>query len=799
MSATTGSTATATGRPERAPSYAVAAPRRSSIRDKNRRILAGPGPGGSKPGPGGVKPRRHNNARSAPSSYTRIGTPRTPPPRSPFSSSNKTQYKSQSHQKHTVYIQNSSTLARREQEMLKKGKLGQRAGSQGTVTTRSLTTATIGSQSTLNATFDEHDNESARSFEYLGGTNADNNSSTFSPTAGAFRYDESNTSDGADDESTYYEEEESMDDEREWRRDNLLLEMLQEASEGETEVYEEESSHRSFSPSAASSSSGYISLGPSDTNSDDDDIVDVDVKEHDQSFLNPSVRSLRCSTLNQNKDETLAKEVDVVDKSVSSRRSSHHHRPPVAVVFEIDDYTSDSGALGEDSLLDFVRDFTEEMKDNSADGTGTRSSSQSNGNVLTARPSVRVYSTLGARRCDLKTMKQRVLSSETILSTILENRAKKQKDCHGMPEEEPKTPTEEATRSLPSNDSTAEERPYHRRQFSKEMSTEDIVCSMRGEDVLLTTPRTQRKMATKTQDNERIPQEVKIRDSLTSLSTSSTDTRSRETNATNIHVSATEHKFTTTLNEETERRRRRLQELRARREADRPSVPTANIPSINWQSYSASVHFDRSARRQQTPLRPIMHNKPPLKRDESTTTGNTGFSTPTVPTSNLTRQGMRSHRAKSSSTQFISSRPPALPKKKEAGLSRFLSKFSGSKASKKQSRQANAQPMTAGAAYRAAVAARSRPNGTQSYSTPPRRANQPINTVRVHSIAGTDPNPCFHQPPPPRIQQYGGQRPLATSTQPTRCFDNDSTCTSVFGRCPDDVAASTAKAAAAWV
>ena len=70
----------------------------------------------------------------------------------------------------------------------------------------------------------------------------------------------------------------------------------------------------------------------------------------------------------------MAKEVDVVDKSVSSRRSPHHHRPPVAVVFEIDDYTSDSGALGEDSLLDFVRDFTEEMKDNSADGTGTRHS-----------------------------------------------------------------------------------------------------------------------------------------------------------------------------------------------------------------------------------------------------------------------------------------------------------------------------------------------------------------------------------------------------------------------------------------
>ena len=373
-----------------------------------------------------------------------------------------------------------------------------------------------------------------------------------------------------------------------------------------------------------------------------------------------------------------------------------------------------------------------------------------------------------------------------------------------MPEDEPKVPTEEDSVSLPSNDSTVEERPYHRRQFSKEMSTKDIVCSMRGEDVLLTTtPRTQRKMETKTHNDERTSQEEELRDSLASFSTSSIDTKSRVTNATNM--SATEQRFTTTLNEETERRRRRLQELRSRREVGRPSAPTATVPSINWQSYSASVHLDRSARRQQTPLRPIMHNKLPLKRDESATSGNTGFSTPAVPTSTLTRQIMRGHRAKSTFAPPITSRPPTLPTKKEGGLRRLLSKFSGSKATKKKPRQAPAQPMTAGAAYRAAVSARSRPKVTQSHSTCtlPRRANQPpVETVLVHSIPGMGPNSYHHRPhPAPRVQRYSGKRPLAASMQPARLFDDDytSTCTSLFGRCPDNVAASTAKAAAAWV
>ncbi len=652
--------------------------------------------------------------------------------------------------------------------MLRKGKLGQRSGSQGTATTRSLTTATIGSQSTLNATstFDEIDNESARSFEYLGGPNADNHSSALSPTAVACREDDkSNTSDDFDDEETFYEEEESMDDEREWRRDNLLLEMLQEAPEDETEVYEE-SSCRSSSTSAAPSSSEYAYLGHSiDSKSDDDDDGIVYVEEDNQSFLNPSGRSLRSSAFNQNNDEMLTKEV-IVDKPVSSHRSSHR-RPPVAVVFEIDDYTTDSGALGEESLLGFVRDFTEEMKDNSADGTATRSSNRYNDNIM-ACPCVRVYSTPN-RRCDLKTMKQRVLSSETILSTILENRAKHRKESRTTPEEEPEIPTEEDIVSLPSNDSTVEERPYHRRQFSKEMSTKEIVCSMRGEDVLLTTaPRARRKTETKPQDVESISQEVELRDGLASFWTSSIDTKSRVKNATNM--SASEQRFTTTLNEETERRRRRLQELRERRELDQPSAPTVTVPSINWQRYSASVHFDRSARQQQTPLRPIMHN--------------------TAPTPTFTQQTMRGHRAKSSFAPPVTTgdRPPTLQKKKEGGLRRLLSKFSGNNTSKKRPRQASAHPMTAGAAYRAAVAAR-RPKVNRPHSTLPRRANQvPVRTVIVHSIPSNGPN-SYHQ------------RPLAASLQPTRLFDDDSTstCTSLFGRCPDNVAASTAKAAAAWV
>ena len=623
--------------------------------------------------------------------------------------------------------------------MLRKGKLGQRSGSQGTATTRSLTTTTIGSQSTLNATFDDIDNGSARSFEYLGGSNADYHSSTLSPTTGVCRGDDkSNTSEDADEhEETFYEEEESMDDEREWRRDNLLLEMLQEAPEDETEVYEE-SSCRPSSPSVAFSSSEYASLGHSiDSKSDDGDDGIVYAEEDNQSFLNPPSRSLLSSVFNQKNDDLLTKEI-IVDKPVSSHRSSH--RPPVAVVFEIDDYTTDSGALGEESLLDFVRDFTEEMKDNSADGTATRSSNRSNDNIM-ARPSVRVYSTLGARRCDLKTMKQRVLSSETILSTILENRAKHRKESRTTPEEKPEIPTEEDIVSLPSNDSTVEERPYHRRQFSKEMSTKEIVCSMRGEDVLLTTaPKTIRKMDTKPQDVESISQEVEIRDGLANFRASSIDTKSRVTNATNM--SASEQRFTTTLHEETERRRRRLQELRERRELDRPSAPTVTVPSINWQRYSASVHFDRSARQQQTPLRPIMHN--------------------TAPTSTLTQQTMRGHRAKSSFAPPVTTgdRPPTLQKKKEGGLRRLLSKLSGNNTSKKRPRQASAHPMTAGAAYRAAVAARSRPKVNRPHSALPRRANQvPVRTVIVHSIPSNGPN-SYHQ------------RPLAASLQPTRLFDD---------------------------
>ena len=784
-----------------APSYAVAAPRRSSIRERNRRILGG-----------GASSSRHGNAGGSRPAR------RSAPPRSPFSSpqsttrarnstcnNDKPQRKSHQ-QKHTVYIQNSSTLARREQEMLRKGRSQTQEGQ--TVSTRSMTTATLGSHSTLNATFDHHDDESARSFECINGTPTDKLSPQHSPVVAAHVLcdDDSNHTTSSDDESADYEEEESMDDEREWRRDDVLLEMLQEASEDEeTEVYEE-TSRRSSSPSTASSSSGYISV-EHETNSDDDDIiVDVD----DDSFLNPpSMYSPRSLALKgTSSDEDMSKEI-VVNKSVTSRQSTstrnrphrphRHHRPPVAVVFEIDDYTSDSGALGEDSLIDFVRDFTEEMKDESTNGSVTRSSSQSNGNTLTARPSVRVYSTLGARRCDIKTMKQRVLSSETILSTILENRAKQAKDSRMMPKhQEREILNEENTASLPSNDSTVGERHYHRRQFSKEMSTEDIVSSMRGEDILLKkTPSTQKKKTPRPQNEEKVPQELTMRASLASFASTST-----------TNTSGPEQRFTNTLNEETDRRRRRLQELRARRQAKEQgsqpiSLPTTSVPSI---SSANSVHSNRSSRQQQTSLRPIMHNKPPLRRNESTTTGNTGTSTPTVPTSNLThRQGLRNHRVKIKSTSMpsASSRPATLPSKKETGLGRFFSRFSGSKVSRKEPPRAQARPMTAGAAYRAAVAARSETSSAHAYSSQPKFANQPAHAVRApRSIASTATVPCYHIPPPaPQVQRYGGQRPagIASSIQPRRLFDDESTCTSVWGRCFDDEAASTAKAAAAWV
>jgi len=450
--------------------------------------------------------------------------------------------------------------------MLRKGESQAQEEGQ-TASTRSMTTATIGSHSTLNATFDDHDDELAHSFECISGTTADKLSPQHSPNVTAhLLYDDESNNTSSDDESADYEEEESMDDEREWRRDNvLLLEMLQEASEDEeTEVYEG-NSRRSSSPSTASSSSGYISVDR-ETNSDDDDIiVDVD----DDSFLNPpSMYSPHSLVLKNDSDVDISKKI-IVTKSVTSRQSINarnrphrHHRPPVAVVFEIDDYTSDSGALGEESLIDFVRDFTEEMKDESTSGSATRLG-------------VRVYSTLGARRCDIKTMKQRVLSSETILSTILENRAKQKNGSLTMPShEEP-----DNAASLPSNDSTVEERPYHRRQFSKEMSTEEIVSSMRGEDILLKTPSSQTKKASST------------------------------TNA-----SAPEQRFTTTFNEETDRRRRRLQQLRARRQADEQGSQRTSAPSI---SSATSVHSNRSGQQQQTSLRPIMHNKPPLRRDES--------------------------------------------------------------------------------------------------------------------------------------------------------------------------------------
>ena len=671
------------------------------------------------------------------------------------------------------------------------------------MSTRSMTTATIGSHSTLNATFDDHDDELVRSFEYINGTAADKLSPQQSPNVAAAHllYDDESNNTSSDDESADYEEEESLDDEREWRRDNVLLEMLQEASEDEeTEVYEE-TSRRSSSPSSASSSSGYISVDR-ETNSDDDDIIiDVD----DDSFLNPSsMYSPRSSALKNSSDEDTSKEI-TVHKTVTSRQSKstrdrphRHHRPPVAVVFEIDDDTSDSGALGEESLIDFVRDFTEEMKDESTSGSATRSSSQSNGNALTARPSVRVYSTLGARRCDIKTMKQRVLSSETILSTILENRAKQQSDSRVKSKhEEPGIHLERDAASLPSNDSTVEERPNHRRQFSKEMSTEDIVSSMRGEDVLLKTPTTQTKKAPRYQNKERVAPELTIRASLGSFASTS----ARTTN-----TSGPEQRFTTALNEETDRRRRRLEELRARRQADeqggqRSSFPTTSAPST---ISATSVHSNRSGQQQQTFLRPIMQNKPPLRRNESTTTGNTGTSTPTVPTSNLThRQGLRSHGAKSTSTPSVSSRPATFPMKKEKGLGRFFSRFSGNKAPKKEPPRPQPRPMTAGAAYRAALAARSKPVSAPNHSAPPKFVDQPVHATRTTqsvAIKGASLGSYHRLPPPaPMVQRYGGQRPLASSMQPRRLFDDDSTCTSVWGRCFDDEAASTAKAAAAWV
>ena len=646
-----------------------------------------------------------------------------------------------------------------------------------TASTRSMTTATIGSHSTLNATFDDHDDEVAHSFEYISETPANKLSPRQSPnvTAHLLCDDESNNA-SSEDENADYEEEESIDDEQEWRRDNvLLLEMLQEASEEEeTEVYEG-TSRRSSSPSTASSSSGYISVDR-ETNSDDDDIiVDVD----DDSFLNPpSMHSPHSLALKNDGDEDKFKEITVT-KSVTSRQSistrNRHHRPPVAVVFEIDDYTSDSDALGEESLIDFVRDFTEEMKNESTSGSATGLG-------------VRVYSTLGARRCDIKTMKQRVLSSETILSTILENRAKQKNDSLVMPShEEPEIHVEDNAASLPSNDSTVEEMPYHRRQFSKEMSTEDIVSSMRGEDILLKTPSTQTKKAPRHHNDERVPLESTIQASLTNFTSTSTTT----------NTYGPEQRLTTTLNEETKRRRRRLQELRARRQADeqgsqRRPLQTISAPSIGS---ATSVHSNRSDQQQHTSLRPIMHNKPPLRRNESTTTEKASTSTPTVPrcTANLThRQGARSRGAKSTSTPPVSrSRPATFPAKIEKGIDRFFSRFSRNKAPKKEPPRPRPRPMTAGAAYRAAVAARSKPASAPTCTS-----------THSVSIAGTSPGLNHHQHVPthaPIVQRHGGQQPLASSMQPRRLFDDDSTCTSVWGRCFDDEAASTAKAAAAWI
>ena len=297
-----------------------------------------------------------------------------------------------------------------------------------------------------------------------------------------------------------------------------------------------------------------------------------------------------------------------------------------------------------------------------------------------------------------------------------------------------------------------------------------------------------------------------IRASLNSFVSSSAETRTQVTNGSSIS-SGPEKRFTTTLNEETDRRRRRLEELRARRHADeqgsqRSSLPTTSAPSI---SSATSVHSNRSGQQQQTAsLRPIMQNKPPLRRNESTTTGNTGTSTPTVPTSNLThRQGLRSHGAKSTYTPSVFSRPATFPTKKEKGLGRFFSRFSGNKAPKKEPPRPQPRAMTAGATYRAAVAARSKPASAPTRSAPPNFVDQPVHATRTTqsvAIKGTSPGPHHRLPPPaPMVHRYGGQRPLASSMQPRRLFDDDSTCTSVWGRCFDDEAASTAKAAAAWV
>jgi len=748
-------------------------------------------------------------------------------------------------QKHTIYIQNSSTLAKREQE-LKKSALARATSQSGdTATTQSLTTAT-GSQNTLNSslntTFDL-DHES--SIECL--------VSPVSNTSLPEDYSMTNAFDTSDDDADdeLYEED-LIVDQRKWGRDTVLMNILRESSEEEDGIYEDDNH-------SSSSSSGYVSdpFKSSDTSSDT--IGDSNNDEDDnESLLDLSIGSLsssawRADAVSETEIDTQANtdigafndfdaataffvdRTDADDEVIESLGGTEKtKRPPVAVVFEIDDYTDDSAAMGESTLLQFVKDFTHEMKDDSADDGESC-------NKLPARPSVKVYSTVGARRCDLKTMKQRVLSSETIVSTILDNRVKHYRQhmagelsdrassvisrrrlrCLDPLIEETKSSenqNDRSTLSLPSNSSHSDDdsRLYHRRRFSKDFSTEDIVSSLRGEDILLSEVRpesTSTSNLSRLQEKKRATEAV-VSKTLTanavSASSSSKSSTHREncsegagSSGSSSHAVRSERELTNTLKEEAERRRQRLKDLRARRDvrADTAMERINKKPDLPSPLCQASIRPG--------PER-IKQNVLPLRKNESISTGML-----TAPTSNLSNAKPVSSvagRRLSVEHSVVKPRSQSVPqKKKVSGISRFLAKFSGNKDSKADRAPSSSRKGTAREGYRAAVASR-RQAATQNYSTPSRRACQGLHSrpmspppleVRGRRAVSNNPHPfsshsnasCFSS--------------AAASIEPRRLFDDDSisqtsaltttTCSSIYGRTRDDLAASTAKASASWV
>lgn len=655
------------------------------------------------------------------------------------------------------------------------------------------------------------------------------------------------TSDDDADDELY--EEESIDDEREWKADGVLMNILRESSEEEDGVYEDDNH-------SSSSSSGYISdpFRSSDTSSDNRG--DSKNNEDDnESLLDLSIGSLnssawRADAVSETEIDTqtntdigafndfdtatasFAERTDADDEVIESQPGAEKtQRPPVAVVFEIDDYTDDSAAMGESTLLQFVKDFTHEMKDDSADESESC-------NKLSARPSVKVYSTVGARRCDLKTMKQRVLSSETIVSTILDNRVKQHRQhmagelpdrassvtsskrlrCLDPLIEETKSSEDEndrSTLSLPSNSSHSDDdrRRYHQRRFSKDFSTEDIVSSLRGEDILL---REVRPEPTSTSNLSRLQEKKRATEAVVSKtltasaasasSKSSTHRKSCSEGAgssgSSSHAVRSERELTNTLKEEAERRRQRLKALRAKRDARaNTTMEPMKKPELPSSIHQASIR--------PTPQR-VMQNVLPLRKNEIISTGML-----TVPTSNLSNAKPAlsvAGRRRPNERSVVKPRSQSVPqKKKVSGISRFLAKFSGNKDSKADRAPSNTRKGTAREGYRAAIASR-RQAAPQNCSTPTRRTCQgvhprpmnppPLETRGRRAVSNNShPFSCYNN--------ASCSFSATASIEPRRLFDDDSisqasaltttTCSSIYGRTHDDLAASTAKASASWV